>query len=455
MKSRTVSLFVLATLLALLLAACSPASPASQPPEATPITQPQAGSHPPVILQVDNREEVIEGAEHDYADIYFTDPDGDAVAVTYREISTSLSYQVPLSDDPIEASVEEQKGEAVVTTGGICPFRLELVLEIRIRDRAGNVSEPVTVPLYHCTTPPTVDAMSILTSGLGIATLIALFLTLGFWLLFRNRPEERVPVLRSTLLKFCLTLVVGMALILHEGGHALYIVFHGIPTILYVHPFTFPGYARPVIDNSIWINILGSLTSFAFSLPVFLLFWKRRSTILLPLVMLVPGGALDVGFNCLVGGDFRNVIQYNGVSPVLIYTLGMLFFVAGILLTFVLLPLFGLDPKDKKALFVLPAGTLLANVLSLLVACFLVPGSPIDLQYFASQEIVPMARLLLLIQPIIMFVIAVLYVTLYRRLYPKLPAWLRTETVALTWKDLRLPAVLAVISVILGLIIIT
>jgi hypothetical protein len=456
MKSRTVSLFVLGTLLVLLLAACSPASPASQPPEPEPAVQPQAGSHPPVILRVDNREEVIEGAEHDYADIYFTDPDGDAIAVTYRQVSTSLSYQLQLPDDPIKASIEAQKGEAVFTAGGRCPFRMELAFEIRIRDRAGNVSEPVTVPLYHCTTPPTVDAMSILTSGLGIAALIALFLALGFWLLFRKCPEESAPALRSTLLKFCLTLVVDfMGLILHEGGHALYVVLHGIPTMLYVHPFTFPGYARPFIDISIWFNILGSLTAFAFSLPVFLLFWKRRSTILLPLVMLVPAGALDVGFNCLVGGDFRNVIQYNGVSPVLIYILGMLFFVAGILLTFVLLPLFGLDPKDKKALFVLPAGTLLASVLSLPVACFLVPGSPIDLQYFLAQEIAPMARLLLLVQTITWFVFAVLYVTLYRRLYPKLPAWLRTETVTLAWKDLRLPALLAVISVVIGLIIIT
>jgi len=34
-------------------------------------------------------------------------------------------------------------------------------------------------------------------------------------------------------------------------------------------------------------------------------------------------------------------------------------------------------------------------------------------------------------------------------------AWLRTETVALTWKDLRLPVLLAASSVILGILIIT
>jgi len=57
--------------------------------------------------------------------------------------------------------------------------------------------------------------------------------------------------------------------------------------------------------------------------------------------------------------------------------------------------------------------------------------------------------------PIVGVLLAVLYVTLFRKIYPRLPAWLRTETVNLTWKGLRLPALLAVISVILGLIVIT
>lgn len=48
-------------------------------------------------------------------------------------------------------------------------------------------------------------------------------------------------------------------------------------------------------------------------------------------------------------------------------------------------------------------------------------------------------------------VLAGVYVTVSRWAYPRLPDWLHTETVALTWKDLRLPALLAVISVGLGL----
>jgi hypothetical protein len=48
----------------------------------------------------------------------------------------------------------------------------------------------------------------------------------------------------------------------------------------------------------------------------------------------------------------------------------------------------------------------------------------------------------------------VLYVTLFRRISPRLPAWLRNETVDLTWKDLRLPAILWAICVGIGLIIV-
>jgi hypothetical protein len=57
--------------------------------------------------------------------------------------------------------------------------------------------------------------------------------------------------------------------------------------------------------------------------------------------------------------------------------------------------------------------------------------------------------------PILGVLFAVIYVLLFRKIYPKLPAWLKTETANLTWKDLRLSALLAIISVILGLIIIT
>lgn len=440
----------------LLLTACSSASPVSQPPEPAPVVEPLAGSHPPVILRVVEREEIIDGFQYDYFDIYFTDPDGDAVAVTYREVSTSLSYQLPLSDDPIEASIEEQKGEAVFTAGGRCRFRLEWALESRVRDQAGNLSEPVIYRI-SCATPPVVDTRSFLINVLSLAIPIALILGMGFWLLFQKRPAERLPILRSTLLLFCLLLLsIFGYLTLHEGGHCLYPVSRGIPFTLYVHPFLMPGYCRPAIDN-IWKDILGSMTSLPLAALISLPFWKRRSPALLPLGMLFSYVAIADGINVsgLIGGDFMNLVQDNGVSPIPFILLGALIFVVGIGSLFAILPLLGLDPKEKKALFVLPAAMFLVGVLSILAACIVVPGSSINREYFLGQEIMTQMRVFLAGMTILWAILAVFYVTLWRRAYPRLPAWLRTETGALNWKDLRLPALLAAVSVILGILIIT
>jgi len=40
------------------------------------------------------------------------------------------------------------------------------------------------------------------------------------------------------------------------------------------------------------------------------------------------------------------------------------------------------------------------------------------------------------------------------RLYPRLPAWLRSETVDVAWKDLVLPGILWAASVAVGLVVV-
>jgi len=225
---------------------------------------------------------------------------------------------------------------------------------------------------------------------------------------------------------------------------------------LYVHPFAFAGYARPVIDNSIWKDILGLATALPLSLLVSLLFWKRRSIATLLLVMLFPYVALGDGTNVSgLVGDFQNLVQTNGLSPVPFLCLGALIIAAGIISFLALFPLIGLDPKDKRALFVFPAAMFLVNALSYLVAYLFVPGSPIDREFFVGQEIMTTGVLTSLLNTVVGVILAGLYVTLFRKIYPRLPVWLRTETARLTWKDLRIPSVLAVISVILGILIIT
>ena len=443
-------------ILVIVLAACSSASPASQPPEPAPVVQPQAGSHPPVILRVEDRQEVIDGYLWIYQDIYFTDSDGDAAAMTYQQVSSTLPFPINFSDDPVEATPAEQKGEALFTVTGRCYQKLELAFESRIRDAAGGLSEPVLFTM-SCTTPPAVDRGSYLVSGLGTALPIVVLLGLVFWLLVRKRPGEGLPLLRSTVLMFCMLMLFRfLGLILHEGGHCLYPLSQGVPFTLYVHPFLLPGYCRPVANN-IWKDILGSLVSLPLAALISLPFWKRRSFALLPLVMLFPYVAVfqdGMNISGFMGGDFRNLVQTFGLSPIPFWILGILIFLGGSFLLFSLFSLLGLDPRDKKALFVLPAATFLLSLLSFLVAAIFVPGSPIDRAYFLAREIMAESKMMLLHVGFGLLV-AVLYVTVYRLIQPRLPAWLHTETVALTWKDLRLPALLAFISLVIGLIVIT
>jgi hypothetical protein len=286
---------------------------------------------------------------------------------------------------------------------------------------------------------------------------IALLLLLGFWLLFRKRPAERLPALRSMVLMFLLfMLLTFLHLVLHEGGHSLYTIWHGVPVTLYVHPFFFAGYSRPFIDTSIWEDIPGSATAIPVALLISLLFWKRRSLALLPLVMLFPWTALNDGLNITgtMGGDFVNVVQKSGLPAAPFVISGALIFCIGLVSLFSLLPLAGLNPRDNGTLFVIPAAMFLISVLSFLVAHLFVPGSPIDREYSLGQEILLTADFSVLLYPIVGLLLAVLYVTLFRRLYPRMPAWLRTESIDLTWNDLRLPGILWAVSLVLGLIIV-
>jgi hypothetical protein len=308
-KPRILTFFLLLTLL---LTSCSSSVPVSQTLEPTTNTevQPQVGSHPPVILRTVEHEEVKNGYVYIYYDIYFTDSDGDAVATTYRVVSSTLSFGARYVEDPIEVPAQEQKGEALTTfAAGRCSMKMELGVKSRIRDQAGNLSEPALFTV-SCTIPPAVDTRSFLVRGLIMSLPIAMILLLGFWLLFRRCPEERLPALRSTILIFFLFMLLRfLQLVLHEGGHSLYPLVRGVPITLYVHPFIFSGFSRPIIDSGIWYDILGSATAIPVGLLFILLFWKRRSLILLPWVMLPPYIALVDGFNVMgMIGDFWNAI---------------------------------------------------------------------------------------------------------------------------------------------------
>lgn len=69
---------------------------------------------------IEQREEIIDGFLWIYQDIYYADADGDATDMTYALTASSLTYPLNFTDDPLEASAEEQKSEAFFTLTGRC-----------------------------------------------------------------------------------------------------------------------------------------------------------------------------------------------------------------------------------------------------------------------------------------------------------------------------------------------
>jgi len=272
-------------------------------------------------------------------------------------------------------------------------------------------------------------------------------------------PPARSSMLRSTLLLFLLVFpVYFMFLVFHEGGHALHtLAMGGSVSMFYVHPFPMAGYALPPFDwENVWFHAAGAALVLLVSLLIFLLCWKRRSVSSLSLVMFFPWTAIGQGFVMLmVMDDFNNIVQLTGISPIIFRGMGLMLVVAGIFLFVSLFPLLGLAPRDLRSLFVVPAALFLWVLVGLIVGTLFVPGSPIDVLFDLGEEILAAAKSSLVLYAIFGVILAGTYVTLYRWAYLKIPAWLRSETVALTWKDLRLPALLAAVSVILGVMIIT
>jgi flagellar biosynthesis protein FlhB len=271
--------------------------------------------------------------------------------------------------------------------------------------------------------------------------------------------KARSSAIPTFLLFFCLLFSLRFwVLLFHEGGHALACSISGAHSrILYAHPFTFSGYALPGADRVI-CHAGGPVIGVLVPLLIFILLWKHRSVALLPLVMVFPWVAMEQAANVLQimqQGDFHQIIRLTGLPEAVIVIPCLALFIIGVFFFLLLMPLLGLGTKDWRVLIVLPAAVILWIGVSIVVARLVVPGSPIDIVYHEGTSVIQGAldgigvfdvRLVLLL--------GVIYLTLYRLIYPRLPSWLKSETVLLTWNDLRIPGLLAVACVIVGLILI-
>jgi hypothetical protein len=243
----------------------------------------------------------------------------------------------------------------------------------------------------------------------------------------------------------------------HEGGHALADLLEGnLPRLLYAHPFNFAGFSRPIFVDRVLNHSAGPVIGVLVPLLIFILLWKRRSVAVLPLVMVFPWAAMETGANVIQitqTGDYHNIIRLTGLSEAVIVIPCLVLFVIGSFFFLLLMPLLGLGPKDWRVFFVLPAAVILWGGVSIVVAHLVVPGSPIDVIYHEGTTVIQAAQTSQL-GLLLVLLLDVLYLSLYRVIYPRIPSWLRSETVLLTWKELRIPALSAAACVIAGLILI-
>jgi len=277
-----------------------------------------------------------------------------------------------------------------------------------------------------------------------------------------NTSSTIVTTLQSTLLVFLLFFpVTFMHMFLHEAGHALVNLIEGDPVhFLYAHPFSFSGFVRPGGDYfSVWGHASGTIFELLVSAVIFILLWKRRSFYTLPFLLVFPWSALYDGMGGIFDtlghtGDYHNIMAITGWSPAGFYLISLILIVGGIFFLISLFPLLGLKPQDRKAFFVLPIGMLLFTTFGLPVAYYLVPGTPIDVQYHVAHEIILSAYYRPIFMGSIGILLAIIYITLYRSLYRRIPEGLRTELVSLSWRDFWYPGLLFSISMILGFIVI-
>jgi hypothetical protein len=282
-----------------------------------------------------------------------------------------------------------------------------------------------------------------------------------------NRVDERtsptlMSALQSTLLVFLLFFpVTFMSMFLHEAGHALFHLSQGVPVdFLYAHPFSFVGFVRPMADyNSVWVHASGTVFELLVSGVIFVILWKHRSYYTLPFLMVFPWVALYDGMGGIFDilghtGDYHNILTITGWSPVGFYISSLILIIFGIFFLLSLFPLLGLKPQDRKALFVLPIGMLLFTAFGLPVAYYLVPGSPIDVQYHVAHEIILSTYYRPIFMGSIGILLALIYTTLYRSLYQRIPLSLRTELTSLSWRDFLYPGLLFVICMVLGFMVI-
>jgi len=258
------------------------------------------------------------------------------------------------------------------------------------------------------------------------------------------------PVQASLLLFFSYGTAFIATYAVHELGHLIVNLIKGLTiTDFVVHPFLLTYVSALPLTESFDVYISGTLFAIVVCSLIGSIFWKKRSTSNLPLLFFVPMTFLMESMNILTGptspgSDFYKIMELTGLPANFFIIIGIVFLCIGIFFFMTLFPLIGIDPEGRKSttLIAIFLGFSLYNVL-LAIYTYL----------FATEEFLfYRANNFLIIGGMLALIITILYVTLYRKYYRKLPSTLRTDIGTVTWKDLQIPGAVFILILAFSLL---
>lgn len=245
------------------------------------------------------------------------------------------------------------------------------------------------------------------------------------------------PVLRPILLlfgSFVFAFILGETV--HELGHFLTHRLYGYEAGLVLDPFGGSHTLGSDSPREIWgvTTVAGPLLNLLIAMALFLLLWRRRRPMLLPLLLWFPLALVQEGINFSLGsltpgGDFELIVNWGVPAPLLL-ALGILFLAFGIVLLCMLLPLVSLIPTDSF-------GRKIAIVVGGMASYMFVRFLFISLTSpdHAQEQVIPLIFSLLL---------ATIVVLLFNPLYQLLNRISESESASVTWPEV-------VVSLVLGL----
>ncbi|MGY5879613.1 MAG: hypothetical protein RTV31_05150 [Candidatus Thorarchaeota archaeon] len=148
---------------------------------------------------------------------------------------------------------------------------------------------------------------------------------------------------------------------IHELGHGMALASISVDFQLMLNPFS-TSMTMPLLpipsDSLAWVAAAGTIVELVFGTAVFAIFWRWRSSKLLPLLMAAPLSYLtSAGYfllgSSIVDGDTALMITM-GIPELLIQGLGAVMLVLGVVFLILMFPLLGMSRNDSfKRIFLI------------------------------------------------------------------------------------------------------